>query len=227
MWLRAFLLLSAAGSAPAMAQDVPKASRPTVEQYLCTFAGKCDGAEMPVETRDAPPTKGFRLARSNSNAAAKAPERRANAYVPARRPAMRSAAASRSDRGASYAPAASVARSRASGGPRADLMIGFELNSARLTRDGAQAAQVFAQSLLRPELKAMRFRIEGHTDISGGRQINGPLSSARAQAVADYLVSLGVDRSRLVARGFGADQPLDGHRASDPDNRRVEAELIS
>lgn len=229
MWLRGFLLLTVAGATPAAAQQSAAPSgAPTVEQYLCTFAGKCEESEAPVETRDAPATKGFRLARSGSAdrsaAANPAPRTAAN------RVSRGKAATARTERAENYGTrraAAAPVRSYASGGPRADLMIGFELNSARLTRDGSQAAQVFAQSLMRPELQGKRFRIEGHTDISGGRHINDPLSAQRAQAVADYLVSLGVDRSRIDAQGFGANRPLDGRSSSDPSNRRVEAELIS
>lgn len=225
MRLRGLILLTIAGATPAVAQQSaapPKA--PTVEQYLCTFAGKCSGPDGPVETRDAPATKGFRLARSVAGA------RPESASAPAPRAmgtrAVRGSVPRAADYGARPRAVSAPARSHASSGPRADLMIGFELNSARLTRDGAQAAQIFAQSLLRPELLSKRFRIEGHTDISGGRHVNGPLSSRRAQAVADYLVAMGVDRSRLDARGFGANRPLDGHTAADPANRRVEAELI-
>jgi outer membrane protein OmpA-like peptidoglycan-associated protein len=106
-------------------------------------------------------------------------------------------------------------------------MIGFTLNSAQLSAEGVNAAQIFAQSLLTPELRSKRFLIEGHTDLRGGRALNVALSKARAAAVADYLVVLGVQRDRLQTRGVGPDAPLAGRRASDPSNRRVEAELIS
>ena len=56
----------------ATAQQRGGGDRPTVEGYLCTFAGKCDGVEAPQATRNAPATKGFRLARpvAESNASA-------------------------------------------------------------------------------------------------------------------------------------------------------------
>ena len=88
------------------------------------------------------------------------------------------------------------------------------------------SARIFAQSLMRPELAGKRFLIEGHTDLRGGRALNVPLSERRAQAVADFLASQGVDRSRLVPRGLGSDVPLPGHRSTDPANRRVEAALL-
>lgn len=234
---RGFVLFGCllAGASPAVAQQsaAPK-SAPSVEAYLCTFAGKCDAASGPVATRDAPETKGFRLARPNA-----APKEESSAIVPrrsARREAARAGyvapadAARRSTAARSYAAGRAVAQGAgvaASARPRADLMIGFELNSAQLSADGRSAAQVFARSLLMPELQGKRFLIEGHTDLRGGRALNAGLSARRAQAVADYLRSLGVSGDRLQTRGYGSSQPLPGHRVTDPANRRVEAVLLS
>jgi len=69
-----------------------------------------------------------------------------------------------------------------------------------------------------------RVVIAGHADSSGSDAINEPLSQARADQVAGYLATRGVDRGLLVARGFGSRQPVatndtaEGRRA----NRRVE-----
>ncbi len=217
-----------------------EAKTPSVESYLCTFAGKCGaGADLPAATRAAPNTKGFRLARpasatEASNVAAKGA---ASASASQARGVVRSPVQSQrhygqATRRSSYVAATPVPDAVGGGAagmkrPRADLMIGFERNSAQLTAEGTRAAQVFAQSLLMPELSGKRFLIEGHTDLRGGPAINVPLSAARAKAVADYLVILGVDGKRLEVRGYGASAPMSGHAKSDPVNRRVEAELIS
>jgi outer membrane protein OmpA-like peptidoglycan-associated protein len=107
-----------------------------------------------------------------------------------------------------------------------DLRLSFLLGSAQLTDQAQEEAKVFAEALRRPELSGKRFLIEGHTDSSGSRALNMDLSKRRAQAVADYLTSLGVTSDRLQVRGYGPDRPLPGHRPSSPDNRRVEAELL-
>lgn len=235
MSLRVPLLALAVIAAPAAAQEASRPGTPTVEQYLCTFAGKCDGAQGPLATRDAPETRGFRLARPSAEqpaAASSAPRTTKASAAVRERPAPRASAGTRaamaSERAAPrYAATAPAALPAAGARPRADLLIGFELNSARLTARGREAAQVFARSMQMPELRGMRFRIEGHTDLRGGAAINDPLSRQRAQAVANYLAAQGVDRSRLETRGFGASRPLEGHGAADPVNRRVEAELIS
>lgn len=205
---------------------------PSVEGYLCAFAGKCDGATQPIETRNAPETRGFRLARPSSDTSEPAPAAASHRSRPAA--AVRTGRAPKPSYLArtplrtptyGYTPApTSVA---APGRPRADLLIGFELNSAELTAQGRSAAQVFARSLMLPELGTKRFVIEGHTDLRGGRAINNALSAKRAQAVVNYLVAQGVARDRLEARGFGSAVPLPGRRVTDPANRRVEAELVS
>jgi outer membrane protein OmpA-like peptidoglycan-associated protein len=225
--------LTMAMATSASAQEPSPAKTPSVQDYLCTFAHKCGGdASGPVETIQAPRTKGFRLARTASGPVDAAPAKPGFAgrakHVTDHHGYPRDAAPSgrQTVRYANIAAAAAMPTTGAAR-PRADLMIGFELNSARLSPVGIASARVFAQSMLRPELAGSRFVIEGHTDLRGGRALNMDLSQRRAQAVADFLVAQGVDRSRLTARGLGPDVPLPGHRASDPDNRRVEAELGS
>lgn len=219
---RCSLTALAAMAGPAAAQT----AEPSVASYLCTFAGKCGAAEEAEVTREAPATKGFRIARSRTQAApASAPVRETGA-VRAARPATASVAGGGTTRARqAYAPRpmppAGAAR------PRADLMIAFDLGSDRMTAAGVAKARVFAQSLLLPELSAKRFLIEGHTDSLGSADSNRDLSRRRANAVADFLAAQGVGRNRLEVRGFGSDAPLSGHRASEPINRRVEAELIS
>ncbi|MCF5714684.1 OmpA family protein [Pseudomonas tremae] len=69
--------------------------------------------------------------------------------------------------------------------------------------------------------------IVGYTDSTGSRQHNMDLSQQRAQSVATYLTSQGVDQTHLSVRGAGPDQPI----ASNADvngraqNRRVEVNL--
>lgn len=222
-----------AGAAPGLAQ-AQQASDPSIESYLCTFAGKC-GDQPPAEqvTKDAPATKGFRLARPQTAPAQQSEAAPATRGFRVARPVpVKSTAKAKPDRAPAprYTPPpkrTAVASRPPASGTRADLMIGFELGSDRMTSAGLSKARVFARSLLMPELNGKRFRIEGHTDSLGGPEVNLELSRRRAQAVADFLVEQGVDRSRLEVVGKGATAPLSGHRASDPVNRRVEAELIS
>jgi chemotaxis protein MotB len=74
-------------------------------------------------------------------------------------------------------------------------------------------------------------RVDGHTDarpISGGAfKSNWELSAARAIAVAQYLVTKGVDPHYLAATGFGEFQPLDPGTTEEAyqRNRRIELKL--
>lgn len=72
--------------------------------------------------------------------------------------------------------------------------------------------------------KDLKFRVEGHTDSKGSDRYNKKLSQRRADAVRDYLVGKGVERSRLQAEGFGESKPIDTNRTNDgrARNRRVE-----
>ncbi len=74
-------------------------------------------------------------------------------------------------------------------------------------------------------------RIDGHTDskaITGGQfKSNWELSAARAIAVVQYLISKGIEPTRLAAAGFGEFQPID--TGTDDEalarNRRIELKL--
>lgn len=217
-------------STPALAQQGPSRS---VDDYLCTFAGKCDGSAKQAGADDsivAPDTKGMSLARrkssGDSSASAPSPSRSPAPAVTSSAPTRSTASSSarRSDRVASSAPAR--ATPKATRGKRMDLRLEFDLDSAELTASAKEEAKVFARALLTQELSGKRFVIEGHTDSLGSRAYNMDLSRRRAAAVADYLSSLGVPRNRFEIRGYGPDQPLDGRSASSPENRRVEAVLL-
>ncbi|QKZ03129.1 MULTISPECIES: OmpA family protein [Pseudomonas] len=69
--------------------------------------------------------------------------------------------------------------------------------------------------------------IVGYTDSTGSRQHNMDLSQARAQSVATYLTSQGVDPSHVSVRGAGPDQPIASNADANgrAQNRRVEVNL--
>ena len=87
-----------------------------------------------------------------------------------------------------------------------------------------QVARILQQH---PEVDKMV--IEGHTDDRGNAEANRKLSLARAEAVRGYLVSKGVEPSRLEAKGFGPDRPINSNKTDKgrAANRRVEFIIVT
>ena len=69
-----------------------------------------------------------------------------------------------------------------------------------------------------------RVAIEGHTDDRGTEAHNQALSERRARAVAEYLVSKGIEEERITTQGFGESRPvgLNDSEIGRQKNRRVE-----
>jgi outer membrane protein OmpA-like peptidoglycan-associated protein len=85
-------------------------------------------------------------------------------------------------------------------------------------------AEALAQAATDPELsKISRYFVDGHTCSIGGAEMNCRLSWARANAVIDHLVKLGVPKEKLVARGYGLAYPAHSNDSEDTRmlNRRV------
>jgi outer membrane protein OmpA-like peptidoglycan-associated protein len=57
---------------------------------------------------------------------------------------------------------------------------------------------------------AINVEIGSHTDSRGSDEYNQKLSQARAQSVVDYLIEKGIDRLRLIAKGYGESRPVNG-----------------
>jgi OOP family OmpA-OmpF porin len=74
----------------------------------------------------------------------------------------------------------------------------------------------------------MEVEVQGHTDNTGTAEYNQWLSEKRAQKVKDYLVSEGIDPSRLEAKGYGLTQPVasNGTEEGRAQNRRVELKRL-
>ncbi|MEM6533784.1 MAG: OmpA family protein [Myxococcota bacterium] len=73
-----------------------------------------------------------------------------------------------------------------------------------------------------------KVEVQGHTDSRGSKRRNTRLSQKRAEAVVAYLVSKGVAAERLVAKGYGPEQPISSNktRRGREQNRRVEFVIL-
>ncbi len=75
---------------------------------------------------------------------------------------------------------------------------------------------------------SVAIEISGHTDSKGSDTYNLNLSQGRSQSVVDYLISQGIDASRLQAQGYGESKPIDTNDtdAGRANNRRVEFTVL-
>ncbi|MFZ3033537.1 MAG: peptidoglycan-associated lipoprotein Pal [Parvibaculum sp.] len=82
----------------------------------------------------------------------------------------------------------------------------FDTDKSNLKDDGKATLQRQAAWMkLYPNLT---FSIEGHADERGTREYNLALGGRRAAAVKDFLVSLGIDGSRLNTVSYGKERPV-------------------
>jgi outer membrane protein OmpA-like peptidoglycan-associated protein len=74
----------------------------------------------------------------------------------------------------------------------------------------------------------VNIEISAHTDSKGSDEYNLELSQKRAESVVAYLVSKGVNTSRLTPKGYGETNPLADNNSEDgmAQNRRVEMKVI-
>jgi len=74
----------------------------------------------------------------------------------------------------------------------------------------------------------MEIEIAGHTDSDGSEETNQKLSQNRAQAVADYLISHGIETNRLIVHGYGESRPIafNNNPEGKAKNRRVEFKVL-
>ncbi|WP_114952776.1 OmpA family protein [Sphingosinicella terrae] len=70
--------------------------------------------------------------------------------------------------------------------------------------------------------------VYGHTDSTGSDAYNQTLSENRAESVAAYLGTRGVQRVRIATRGFGESQPIADNSTEQgrSANRRVEIRIV-
>jgi outer membrane protein OmpA-like peptidoglycan-associated protein len=98
----------------------------------------------------------------------------------------------------------------------------FNTNKATLRPVSNQALEKLADLL--KQGADIKLQIIGHTDNLGVEAVNKKLSAERAAAVRDYLVSRGIDPSRLGSKGMGSTSPVAANdsRLGRQANRRIE-----
>jgi len=102
------------------------------------------------------------------------------------------------------------------------LNVLFDFDSSILPADEQERIEAFVKQLYEVEYASLKVR--GHTDDKGSEAYNASLSKRRADAVRDYMISLGISEMNISSEGVGELEPLvdnttDDNRAK---NRRVE-----
>lgn len=74
----------------------------------------------------------------------------------------------------------------------------------------------------------IKIEISGHTDNVGTEEANQQLSGRRAAAVAEFLVSNNIMKTRIPIIGFGSKKPLldNSNEQNRKVNRRIEFRIL-
>lgn len=102
----------------------------------------------------------------------------------------------------------------------------FDSGKSDIRADADAMLRQLVQEL--PDSFKIAIRITAHTDAVGNLEANQKLSDARANAVLDTLVAMGVSDSIFTARGFGETNPVANNTSDEgrQRNRRATVEVV-
>jgi len=105
--------------------------------------------------------------------------------------------------------------------------VQFEYNSANILEVSHSLLNEVAD-VIKKTARIKKIQVEGHASSDGADDYNMRLSDKRAKAVRAYLVTQGVDKEKLVAKGFGETKPIADNEteAGREKNRRVEFNIV-
>lgn len=109
--------------------------------------------------------------------------------------------------------------------------IYYDSNKAIIRKDAARELDKLAATL--QKFPTMVIELGSHTDSKGEAQDNVNLSEKRAQAAVDYIAKKGIERSRMLAKGYGESDLVNGctdgvscTEAEHQKNRRTTVKII-
>lgn len=104
--------------------------------------------------------------------------------------------------------------------------IFFDYDKATLREESTAELERLREILA--DNPTIKVEISGHTDNVGSDAYNLELSDKRAQSVVNYLEEKGIDKSRMIAKGYGESQPLATNDTPEgrQENRRTEFKII-
>jgi OOP family OmpA-OmpF porin len=100
----------------------------------------------------------------------------------------------------------------------------FDFDSDVLREEGKVALHELGDAIKAKGAKVVDIDIIGHTDSTGPADYNQGLSERRAQAVADYIISEGIDATIIDVSGEGENNPIASNDTAEgrAQNRRVD-----
>lgn len=106
--------------------------------------------------------------------------------------------------------------------------VEFETGKARILPQSEEILSA-VKKVLDEHPRISKVSVEGHTDSRAADAFNLDLSKRRAAAVVKWLVSHGIDVSRLTSQGFGETRPIESNDTEEgrQNNRRVEFRILA
>ncbi|MEX0883670.1 MAG: OmpA family protein, partial [Cyclobacteriaceae bacterium] len=105
--------------------------------------------------------------------------------------------------------------------------IYYDLDKAEIRPDAAIELDKLVKIL--EDNPGIRIELSSHTDARASDEYNEDLSQRRAESAVEYIVSQGIDRERLEARGYGEQQLIIEDAQTEEEhqiNRRTEFKVI-
>ncbi len=105
--------------------------------------------------------------------------------------------------------------------------IFYDFDKADIRPDAAEELDKLVQIL--EDNPRISIELSSHTDSRGNDAYNEDLSQRRAQSAVNYIISKGIDKSRITARGYGESRPVVRNAKTEDEhqrNRRTEFKVV-
>ncbi|GAB3825617.1 OmpA family protein [Pontibacter rugosus] len=105
--------------------------------------------------------------------------------------------------------------------------IFYDFDKANIRPDAAVELNKLVQIL--KDNPGISIELSSHTDARGSDVYNQDLSQRRAESAVAYIISQGIDRSRITARGYGESRPVVRNAKTEAEhqrNRRTEFKVV-